>query len=70
MPEQADVREHPLDVFLNTGQSTEGFFIIIFRDELMATSRRLLPRVPVLVVIPFQAEKEFWDTLFLSGSSL
>lgn len=47
-----------------------AFFIVIFRDELMATSRRLLPRVSVLVVVPFQAEKEFWDMLFLSGSSL
>lgn len=70
MPEQADVQEHPLDVFFSTGQSTEGFFLmVIFCDELMATSQRFLLHVVVLVVIPLEGEREFWDTLFLPGSS-
>lgn len=44
---QFDVEEHPSDVFLTTGQSTEGGFFLCV--ELMATSQRLLLCVLVLV---------------------
>lgn len=45
---QFDMEEHPLDAWLNSGQSTEvwvlvGFFVrSVFCVELVATSQRLL----------------------------
>ena len=73
MPVQSDVEEHPLDIFLNTGQSTEGFFFCVcvclvggsFSEAFTSWSSpsHFLP-------ISLQAERKCWDMVFLPKSSL